>query len=115
MKPFSVHGEGKAISLYNPDRKRSARNAPMKSQCARDYFYGTEVEIEKWLGDKEKAFTKVRDNINSLKNNCNDEIEILRKFVLLQYLRTDAAAQRASAAMSEMADIAKIENLPERS
>lgn len=87
----------------------------MKSQCARDYFYGTEVEIEKWLGDKEKAFTKVRDNINSLKNNCNDEIEILRKFVLLQYLRTDAAAQRASAAMSEMADIAKIENLPERS
>jgi hypothetical protein len=95
LKPFSVHGEGKAINLYNADRKATFGNASMKNQCARDYFYGTDVELEKWLGEKERAFAKARDKVDYLGKDSSDEINTLREFVLLQYLRTEAAAHRS--------------------
>lgn len=40
---------GKCIDLFNIDRQRQIKSAPIKGQCCRDYFYGKNPENEKSL------------------------------------------------------------------
>lgn len=40
---------GKSVDLFNIDSLRLIKNAPIKGQCCRDYFYGKEPENEKSL------------------------------------------------------------------
>jgi len=49
LRPFSLDGEGKAISLYNVGRKSFINSAPVKGQCSKDYFYGYDGELERIL------------------------------------------------------------------
>src|SRR6185312_2249221 len=49
LKPFTLNGEGLAISLLNVDQHRLVLTAPVKHQCSGDYFYGKDLQIEKAL------------------------------------------------------------------
>ena len=44
---------GKSIDLFNIDSQRQIKNAPIKGQCCRDYFYGKSPENEKSLSAAE--------------------------------------------------------------
>ena len=46
LRPFTLQSEGVAISLINLDRKQFIPNAPVKNQCSKDYFYGTDENLE---------------------------------------------------------------------
>lgn len=97
LKPFTFDAEGLAISLFNIDRRRFIQNAPVKNQCAGDYFYGKDLKLEKALQGIEGMYAMALSRILSDKYTLTDEDQILlRSFWLLQYMRTDAASRRTA-------------------
>jgi hypothetical protein len=49
LKPFTLSSEGAAINVFNIKRDRAVQDAPVKGQCARDYFYGKDLKLENKL------------------------------------------------------------------
>ncbi|MGY4252945.1 hypothetical protein ACVI1L_000013 [Bradyrhizobium sp. USDA 4516] len=101
FKPFSLNEEGKAINLYTSVKKLLIPNAPVKSQCARDYFYGTdgvlETELEQIEGDYAAAVRRV-----VAKHESDDDLSLLRFFSYLQLRRTEIAMKRIKEAEEAM-------------
>ncbi len=113
LKAFSVRGQGHAINLFNIDRQVDVKNAPIKNQCSRDYFYDKSGETEKWLGRVETGYSAAIIRLINNEYTLDDgTTKAIRRFLLLQYLRTEAAAQRAASSMGEVADIAEIDGRP---
>ncbi|WLA68544.1 DUF4238 domain-containing protein [Bradyrhizobium diazoefficiens] len=101
FKPFSLNEEGKAINLYTSVKQLLVPRAPVKSQCARDYFYGTdgvlETELEQIEGDYAAAVRRV-----VAKNDTDDDLSLLRFFSYLQLRRTEIAMKRIKEAEEAM-------------
>jgi hypothetical protein len=97
LRAFSVSARGRAINVYNISGDIAIPNAPVKGQCARDYFYGdaTDLRLEKALqyieGAYARAIRKIQSNGDSIDN---DDVMLLRDFAFLQWLRTDIAIKR---------------------
>ena len=101
LKPFTANGENAAINLYNIDRNRLIRGAPVKNQCSRDYFYGQDPQLEEAIQSVESAYGSVLREI--LTHGCSltkGHCWVLRVFWMLQNVRTEAASKRSV----EMAD-----------
>lgn len=47
LRPFSLDEEKKIINLINLRQKKLITNAALKHQCSKDYFYGTDAQLEK--------------------------------------------------------------------
>ena len=102
MRPFSEGGTGKSINLLNIRRGRLIRSASIKNQCAKDYFYGKDLEIEIAMQPSEGRYANIiRDIINGNKL-IKEDLEFLRDFCYLQFLRTDVAVRRTMLAQSDM-------------
>ena len=103
LRPFSIDGAGRAILLFNLDRKAFIRNAPVKHQCSKDYFYGQDTRLERVLQITETSYADLVRRIHrpGYSIGASDGTFLLR-FWLLQHLRTDAAA-RKTVELSEMA------------
>src|SRR5271156_3941827 len=100
LRPFSLNGEGAAINLYQGAQNKAVRDAPLKSQCARNYFYGRDLKLEKLLGGLEGAFAAMLAQIDSARgNDLLADLEILRQFTFLQHNRTEAAVMRRQKVM----------------
>lgn len=96
LKNFATDESKAAICLYNLDRKKLIKNAPIKNQCSKDYFYGEDLVLEKALQPIEGKFSELVRTI-AKSNYVLKETDKLffKNFWLLQYLRTDAASRRA--------------------
>jgi hypothetical protein len=96
LRPFTTKGAGKSINVFNIDRRRLIPLAPVRSQCSRDYFYGKDPELEAAIQFLEQSYAKVLRGIESASYVLTDEdSDLLRKFWLFQYLRTEAASIRS--------------------
>lgn len=96
LRPFTNEGGNSAINLFNVDRKKFIKNAPVKNQCSRDYFYGQSLTLENALQTTEGLYASVARDVMSSGYKLNHEHkDLLRRFWLLQYLRTEAASRRA--------------------
>jgi hypothetical protein len=93
LKPFTYQSEGRAINLYNIRRDKLIEQAPVKTQCARDYLYGDDGKIETSLSRIERSFSSVRERIVHGDYNEQD-LRDLNFFTYLQSRRTEMAAQR---------------------
>lgn len=96
LRPFTLDAGDAAINVFNLDRKRLIPNAPVKTQCSRDYFYGTDENLEKAIqliesGYGEALRTLIADN----RIFTEASKAVFRTFWLFQHLRTEAAALRA--------------------
>jgi len=70
-------------------------NASLKNQCAKNYFYGEDLNIEQKLQNIEKEYARIVKNVSGgLSNLTTRETSFLSSFAYLQYLRTDMAAKR---------------------
>lgn len=49
LRPFTLDGNGLSINIFNIDRSRAIKNAPVKNQCSGDYFYGKDQKLERAL------------------------------------------------------------------
>lgn len=95
LKPFTLGGEGRAITLYNLDARRLIENAPVKNQCSRDNFYGKDQQLEAEIQALERAYSEVRNAVLAPRCVLSDEHRAaLRRFWLMQHLRTEAASRR---------------------
>jgi hypothetical protein len=93
LKPFSLNGNGKAINVYALDKKLLIRNAALKSQCAQDYIYGADGQVERGLAKIEGSYGSVLARVISHKETEADLRE-LRFFGYLQLRRTQIAIER---------------------
>ncbi|RVG83979.1 DUF4238 domain-containing protein [Sinorhizobium meliloti] len=104
LRPFA---SGEAVNLYNIGSGRLIEGAPIKGQCARNYFYGKDGGIERALQDIEGAYAtavaKAAENPSTI--NAGD-FAVLREFALLQTFRTYGHVEKLMAlAERQYADI----------
>jgi hypothetical protein len=90
LTPFSHDGGGKAINLYNIRHDRPIRAAPLKGQCARDYFYGKDGKLEKIFGVMEGRFREVCQHV-FVGGIDAVQLNSLKFFMYVQWRRTESA------------------------
>ena len=101
LKRFSP--DGRSIGLYNIDRQLRIGSAQLKGQCYRDYFYGTNNEVEKALSQVEGAASHILrdiDQAGELPPNPSIPYINLLFFIVVQAHRTAYEAE----ALNEMND-----------
>ena len=95
LRPFTKDGAKQAINLFNIDRMQFVENAALKSQCSRDYFYGTDQLLENALRTMEVGYGRLMSEIVHPAYRLIDAHRVLlRRFWLLQHLRTEAVSLR---------------------
>ena len=95
LRPFTLESANAAISLFNLERKKLIANAPVKNQCSKDYFYGSDDELEKAIQFIESSYSQALNNITQnsrLLTEANKEV--FKTFWMFQHVRTEAAAMR---------------------
>jgi hypothetical protein len=107
FKPFTAAKEGKTINLFNIDRTRCVRAAPVKHQCSKDYFYGDDMVLEKGLlHEQESQYARTVAAIHEHGYELTDEHQRhLLEFWLIQHLRTEAASRRITQMSARAGDI----------
>jgi hypothetical protein len=96
LRPFTTGSANVVINLYNVDRKRFITGAPVKHQCSGDYFYGKDSRLEAAIQALEGAYGNALREILTPSYRLRDEHRcLLRRFWLLQHLRTEQASQRS--------------------
>lgn len=114
-----MDSERSAINLYNIARGRLIEGAPIKGQCARNYFYGKDGLLERALQEPESAYAAiVAKATNDPHSITLKDLAHLREFALLQTFRTYGHIEKFMAAADQhYADIeaaAKGMRLPPR-
>lgn len=96
LRPFTINEGDAAINVFNLDRERFFPNAPVKNQCSGDYFYGKDERLESAIRLVEAGYGSVLRDLRSPARSVNEwHKTVLRRFWLLQYLRTEAASRRS--------------------
>lgn len=96
LRPFTLNEGDTAINVFNLDRERFFPNAPVKNQCSGDYFYGRDERLESAIHLVEGAYGAVLRELRSKPRSLDERQKaVLRRFWLLQYLRTEAASRRS--------------------
>jgi hypothetical protein len=113
LRNFS-HDE-KYISLWNFARRKAVHGVPIKSQCAKNYFYGKDLWVEKWLGSIETHFSQLaRTLIREAQIPLhNDDAFNVRSFALLQHMRTAAAAAESDSITAGMISVVRNQSTKE--
>ncbi|MFQ6310402.1 DUF4238 domain-containing protein [Lysobacter capsici] len=105
LKAFTVHGENRAINVYNIDHDRYISGAPVKNQCSGDYFYGQDQGLEDAIQFVEGSYAREATQLISGCTCLSEEAATaLRAFWVLQHLRTEAASRRSAEMSLQMAD-----------
>jgi len=95
LRPFTSDANQKTINLYNIDRLSSIYGAPIKSQCSRDYFYGSDDRLEKAIQAVEGGYAGELPELLQYRTPIGPKARvILPRFWFLQHTRTEAASQR---------------------
>lgn len=109
FRPFTRDGEGKSVNVVNLDRRAAIPNAPVRSQCSGDYFYGHDPRLESAIQLVEGGYAdSVRHLLAGAPIRAIDQV-ILRRFILLQFCRTEAASRRGAEFARAMLDIPGVE------
>lgn len=96
LRAFTEHGDGIRINLFNIDREKVFPLVSSRHQCSKDYFYGTDAKLEAAIQSLECGYAEVLRRITQNSYVLVDEdSDLLRRFWLFQYLRTEAASLRS--------------------
>ena len=92
LRYFSINSLGKSISIFSLTSSKFIESGSIKKgQAAKDYFYGSDLKVEKTLNKIEGKAAFVINSIissNDLLEKRSSEHEILLIFFLLLYART---------------------------
>jgi len=96
LREFTHDSENKAINLFNIDKKKLISNAPVKSQCSKDYFYGQDEKLEEAIQFLEGSYASMlREVLDGPRELSDGQKIVIKRFWLFQYLRTEAASRRS--------------------
>lgn len=102
LKGFSSNGSQKQINILLLKNDLVLKDAQLSKQCAKDYFYSKNTEVEKILGFVENSASSVFTKLASGSELSEFDFTVLRTFALLQYIRTDGARKRLRYGITEM-------------
>jgi hypothetical protein len=105
LRPFTVNGEGLAINLFNLDRMKAIPNAPVRNQCSGDYFYGQNKLLENAINFIEDPYGPIVRHLSDGGAVGSAVKVVLKRFIYLQYLRTEAASLKASEMALALQDV----------
>lgn len=86
LRPFA-NDDQRSINLYALGSKRFVEGASIKSQCSRNYFYGSEPVFEEFIQFFEGRYGQAMGRLQRREIKVSDIGEMFDFFVL-QYLRT---------------------------
>jgi hypothetical protein len=105
LRPFTLNSEGVAINLFNIKLEKSIKNAPVKNQCAKDYFYGNDGSLEQAFVPIEGRYaTLIRSMIGGDLALRKAEMSFLRDFSYMQSIRTEMARKKLAAFHDKFAE-----------
>ena len=104
LRPFSFETAGRAINLYNLERKRAIQGAPLKNQCSRDYFYGKDLRAENVLAELEGRYSQIVEALIAGQEISGGDVEWLLLFVAIQTRRTERAIAHVANFFTGFAD-----------
>lgn len=105
LNPFTLRCEGNAINMLNLDRMKAIQNVSVSGQCSGDYFYGQDERLETAINTVESAYGAIIRSLTSVGDISPGVDIVLRRFIYLQHVRTDAAARKSSEMMSTIANM----------
>ena len=106
FRAFSTDGAARSINLYNIGTLKSVRNAAVKGQCSRPYFYGEDLKIERALQAHENAYSDVLRSLHGRPPTLTTtDLQTLCDFLALQYSRTEALVLRERMVVSGILDL----------
>ena len=105
LKPFSLNREGLAINLFNHSRGIIRQNVPVGGQCAKSYFYGEDLVVERLLQGMEGKYASTVRNVEGGQQLSDSDVGFLRSFTFLQWCRTDAALRRRREVMTALEEM----------
>lgn len=82
--------ENNSFTIFNTRTNKIIEDVPYSKQCYEDYYYGTDEKWEEKLGkiENDTALIIAKINKQSTYYPNEEEIEILKKFILYQRYRT---------------------------
>jgi len=105
LRAFTEYGDGARINLFNIDRRRVIPLVSTRHQCAKDYFYAADPKLETAIQLLERSYAEVlRRIMHDSYVLIDEDSDLLRKFWLFQYLRTEAASRRFVQALNDATD-----------
>lgn len=106
LRPFTAGGENVAINLFNLDRAHAINGAPVKNQCSKNYFYGRNPLLEAAINTVENHYADCYRTLWEDGVRTDAKVDItLKRFILLQSLRTEQASRRAAEMTFAMHDV----------
>lgn len=105
LRPFTVNGDGLAINLFNLDRMKAIPNAPVRNQCSGDYFYGQNKLLENAINFIEDPYGPIVRHLSEGGTVGSAVKIVMKRFIYLQYLRTEAASLKASEMALALQDV----------
>lgn len=94
LRPFASNEERSAIHVFNVARKKAIRDASLKGQCAKDYFYGADQRLEKHFQGMESKYAIALARIRGASVLDASSEAWLRAFTHMQRARTEMAVKR---------------------
>ncbi|WP_339436818.1 DUF4238 domain-containing protein [Pseudomonas sp. EL_65y_Pfl1_R32] len=102
FRPFTLGGQNASISIYNIDRHKFIKAAPVKNQCSGDYFYGKDEQLEAAIQSVEQAYGQVLQCVLASNTKVSSEyLDVLKIFWVFQYVRTEGASRRSAQMFDE--------------
>jgi len=103
FKPFTKNCEGKSVCLLNLQTRSATELASVRGQCSKNFFYGNNPKLENAIRYMEGCYGILREKIvrHDLHFGERDLHAILKRFILFQSLRTNAALRRSKMAITE--------------
>lgn len=94
LRPFTWEGAGKSVDLFHIASGKLIRGAEAKGQCAKDYFYGDDLIIEKALQEPEGHYARIVRDIEAGAALPARDFQALLVFFLLQSFRSFGQVER---------------------
>jgi hypothetical protein len=108
LRPFCSEEGSAAINVFNIERSKVFQNAPIKGQCARDYFYGKDLILEKALQASEVQYGATIAKLNRDPGSVAvGNLTTLRTFSLLQTFRTYGYVEKLIAKAAAVHELIK--------
>jgi hypothetical protein len=109
LKHFASPSNPKAVGLFNISRSIYVEEAPVKSQCAKPFFYGKD-ELEDLLADIESKYDLwIGRGVLADPPSIVDDLDaFVHFFTIIQFLRTEYAAMRTRAQFAMMDQLSSI-------
>lgn len=111
LRPFSLDEEKKSINQINLRQKKLITDSPLKHQCSKDYFYGTDAQLENAIQVIETGYASTLQSLRANSNCLTEEQQhLFRLFWLFQHLRTEAAAEQSVLLAESIRDFGDLES-----